>query len=120
MSSWDGYWLKYHTIKYLVFQTRIDERWAPVNLAKNLCENPCLHSQSGTLFVLHKHLKASPFRDTDMYYVEEKNSTISLLNNSEKLVQILLEFSQQIVEGYELVLARFRWKDVFSQPKSAN
>ena len=33
-----------------------------------------------------------------LYYVDEK-LMISLFNNSEKLVQILLEFSQQIVEG---------------------
>ena len=37
-----------------------------------------------------------------------KHLTIFLFNNSEKLVQILLEFSQQIVEGYEFVLAKFR------------
>ena len=30
---------------------------------------------------------------------------ISLFNNSKKLVQILLKFSQQIVQGYEFVLA---------------
>ena len=36
--------------------------------------------------------------------------TISIFNTSEKLVQILLEFSQQIVEGYEFVLAKFRYK----------
>ena len=47
-----------------------------------------------------------------------KKLTISLFNNSEKLVQILLKFSQQIVEGYEFVLAKFTEKDPFSQPKS--
>ena len=36
------------------------------------------------------------------YFVDEKLVMISLFNNSEKLVQILLEFSQQIVEGYNL------------------
>ena len=46
-------------------------------------------------------------------YVDEKTETISLFNNSEKLVQILLEFNQQIVEGYEFVLAKFRWKRPF-------
>ena len=45
-----------------------------------------------------------------MYYVDEKTLMISLFNYTEKLVQILLEFSQQIVEGYEFVLAEFRWK----------
>ena len=35
-----------------------------------------------------------------MYYVDEKTLMISLFNNSKKLVQILLEVSQQIVEGY--------------------
>ena len=35
---------------------------------------------------------------------------ISLFNNFEKLVQILLNLSQQIVEGYKFVLAKFRWK----------
>ena len=39
-----------------------------------------------------------------------KKLMISLFNNSEKLAQILLEFSQQIVEGYEFVLAKFHWK----------
>ena len=43
--------------------------------------------------------------------------TLSLFDNSDKLVQILLEFSQQIVDGYEFVLAKFRWKDPFSQLK---
>ena len=43
----------------------------------------------------------------------KKLKTISLFNNSEKLVQILLEFSQQIVEGYKFVLAKFRWKRPF-------
>ena len=43
-----------------------------------------------------------------IYHVDEKTLTISLFNNFEKLVQILLEFSQQIVEGYEFVLAKFR------------
>ena len=52
--------------------------------------------------------------------VDEKNTQISLFNNSEKLLQILLELSQQIVKGYEFVLAKFRWekKCYFSQPKS--
>ena len=31
-----------------------------------------------------------------------------------ELVQILLEFSQQIVEGYEFALAKFRWKKTLS------
>ena len=43
--------------------------------------------------------------------------TISLLNNSEKLVQILLEFSQQIVEGYEFALAKFHWNRPFQTTK---
>ena len=40
---------------------------------------------------------------------------ISLFNNSEKLVQILLELSQHIVEGYPFVhvLAKFCWKRAF-------
>ena len=37
-----------------------------------------------------------------------KKLTISLFNNSKKLVQILLKFSQQIAEGYKFVLAKFR------------
>ena len=41
------------------------------------------------------------------YYVDEKTLMISLCNNSEKLVQILLEFSQQIIEDYEFVLIKF-------------
>ena len=60
-----------------------------------------------------------------------KTLTIYLFNNSEKLVQILLEFSQQIymyvglvfegfhqqiVQGYEFVLAKFRWKRPFYTP----
>ena len=49
-----------------------------------------------------------------LYYVDEKPLTVSLFNNSEKLVQILLEFSQQIVKGYEFVLAIFAEKDAFS------
>ena len=48
----------------------------------------------------------------------KKTPTISLFNNSEKPVQILLEFIQQIAEGYEFVSAKFRWKRPFSQPKS--
>ena len=36
----------------------------------------------------------------------KKLQTISLFNNSEKLVQIFLELSQQIVEGYVFVLAQ--------------
>ena len=43
-----------------------------------------------------------------LYYVDEKTPTISLSNNSKKLVQILIKFSQQIVERYEFVLAKFR------------
>ena len=46
-----------------------------------------------------------------------KNLTICLCNNSEKLVQILLESSQQIVIGYEFVLAKFRWKRPFQLTK---
>ena len=48
-----------------------------------------------------------------------KTLTISLFNNSKKLVQILLDFSQQMVEDYELVLAKFWWKEPSIQPKSA-
>ena len=54
------------------------------------------------------------------YYVDEKNQTISLFNNSEKLVEILLEFSQQIGEDYEFVLAKFRWKRPFQSTKICN
>ena len=43
-----------------------------------------------------------------MFYVDEKLLTIPLWNNSEKLVQILLEFSQQKIEGYKFVLVKFR------------
>ena len=43
----------------------------------------------------------------NMRMKNKKTPTISLFNNYEKLVQILLEFSQQIVEGYESVLAKF-------------
>ena len=51
--------------------------------------------------------------------MDSKTLTISLFNNSEKLVQILLEFSQQIVEGYKFVLAKFLLKKTpLSQPKS--
>ena len=46
--------------------------------------------------------------------MDEKTQTISLFNNSEKLVQILLKFSQHIVEGHEFVLAKFRWKKSLS------
>ena len=49
-------------------------------------------------------------------YVDENTLTISLFNNSEKLVQILLEFRRQIVEGKEFVLAKFCWK----RPLSVN
>ena len=51
----------------------------------------------------------------------KQNLTISLFNNSKKLVQILFEFGQQIVEGYELtrLLRGFAEKDPFSQPKPA-
>ena len=39
--------------------------------------------------------------------------TISLFNNSQKLnIQILLKFSQQIVEGYKFVLAKFAEKAI--------
>ena len=47
----------------------------------------------------------------------KKLLTISLFDNSEKLVQILLEFDQQIVEGYEFVLAKFRCKRPFQLTK---
>ena len=40
--------------------------------------------------------------------MDGKTLMISLFNNSEKLVQILLKFNQQIAEGYEFVLAKFR------------
>ena len=43
-----------------------------------------------------------------LYYVDENTPTISLSNNSKKLVQILIKFIQQIVERYEFVLAKFR------------
>ena len=36
-------------------------------------------------------------------YVDDNTPTISLLNNSEKRVQILHELSPQIFEGYEFV-----------------
>ena len=38
----------------------------------------------------------------------KKTPTLSIFNNSEKLVQILHKVSQQIVEGYKFVLAKFR------------
>ena len=41
-------------------------------------------------------------------YVDEKTLMISLCNNSKKFVQILLKFSQQIVEGFKFVLVKFR------------
>ena len=47
----------------------------------------------------------------------KKSLMILLLNNYEKLVLILLEFNQQIVEGYEFVLANFRWKRPFQSTK---
>ena len=53
-------------------------------------------------------------------YVDEKTLMIYLLNNSKKLVQILLEFSQQIVEGYEFVLAKFCWKRPFQWTQICN
>ena len=37
----------------------------------------------------------------------KKTQTISLFNNSEKHVQILLKFSQQIVEGYKFIFEKF-------------
>ena len=46
--------------------------------------------------------------DIVCYTMWIKNSNDSVFKNSEKLVQILLEFGQQIVEGYEFVLAKFR------------
>ena len=50
-----------------------------------------------------------------IYYVDEKNPTMFRFNNSEKLVQILLEFSLQILgEGYEFALAKFRRKNTLS------
>ena len=56
------------------------------------------------------------------YYVDNKTPTISFFNNSEKLVQIILEFSQQneqIVEGTSLCWQSCAEKDPISQPKSA-
>ena len=53
-----------------------------------------------------------------MYYVDDKTLTISLFNNSEKLIQIFHQFSQQIVEDYKLCWKSFAEKDPFSQPKS--
>ena len=46
-----------------------------------------------------------------------KKHTISLVIISEKLVQILLEFRQQIVEGYKVVLAKFCRKRPFQSTK---
>ena len=54
---------------------------------------------------------------TFLYYVDEISLTISLFNNSETYTDYL-EFSQQIVKGYEFVVAKkFVEKDPFSQPK---
>ena len=47
----------------------------------------------------------------------KKLLTIYLFNNSKKLVQILIKFSQQIVEDYEFVLAKFCWKRLFQSTK---
>ena len=47
-----------------------------------------------------------------LYYVcgwKKNSNNFSLYYNSEKLVQILLKFSQQIVSEVH-VLAKFRWK----------
>ena len=49
----------------------------------------------------------------------KKLQAIALFNNSEKLVQIFLECSQAIVEGYKFVLAKFRWKIPFQSIKNA-
>ena len=46
-----------------------------------------------------------------------KTPTISLFNNSEKLVQSLLELIQQVVEGYEYVLSKSRWIRPFQSIK---
>ena len=43
----------------------------------------------------------------DLYYVDEKTLLIPRCDNPKKLVQILLEFSQQIIEGYKFVLVKF-------------
>ena len=52
--------------------------------------------------------------------MDEKTQTTSLFNNSEKLVQILLEFSQHIVEHYEFVVAKFHWKRPFQSTQICN
>ena len=57
-----------------------------------------------------------PYVENILSTVLMKTLTISLFNNSEKLVQILLEFSQQIVEGYEFVLAKFTKKTLSVNP----
>ena len=41
-------------------------------------------------------------------WMEKKPPTISIFNNSQKIVRILPKFSQQKVEGYKFVLAKFR------------
>ena len=46
-----------------------------------------------------------------------KKLMIYLFTNSEKLVQIRLEFSQLVVESYEFMLAKFRSKRPFQSSK---
>ena len=78
------------------------------------------HSVNGAAYLLSTILYAEyscGFKFPYIYYVDAKTQTISLFNNSEKLVLILLEFSQQIVEGYEFVLAKFSWKRPFQSTK---
>ena len=58
---------------------------------------------------------------TGSTYVDDKTLTICFFNKSdEKLLQILLEYSQQIVESYAFVLAKLWWKRPFQSTQICN
>ena len=87
-----------------------------------LSYHQCHHTHTHTHTRIHTVKKKNAYHK--FYPLEKLHSyciwvkKISLFNNSEKLVQILLEFSHQIVEGYKFVLAKFRWKRPFQSTKS--
>ena len=68
-----------------------------------------------------KNVSFLSFLQYTTMYLDEKNlDDFSFWIIPNLTVQILLEFSQQIVEGYEFVFIRqsFAEKDPFSQPNS--
>ena len=98
-------WLSWLHRKFLKILGKVEKLWKVV-------ERVCPGHISLSNFITRPSIKRVKYFK---YYVDRRKKirTISLVINSKKLVQIILKFSQQIVEGYEFVLAKFRWKRLF-------